>query len=480
MKEKKDLQFLDTEDGKLVPISTKELGIELPVIVTTSSAAVEQILTDQKLQDILNAGARRGRAGAQPTIPGTNQPVSVRGACTTSPCSLFGNPRRCICAKPIAARSGIRRKPRNKTKPLRWLYNRPLTTDHRPLTTQPAMDKVKHFLELARKHHFWILCGVSAVVGLIVWYMSTSQLDTEFKADQTKIAGVKSGLNISGEQPHADWPDGMAGETKKVRESVWKAWNELYQNQKENVFVWPKQLLKPEFLAAAASLEGDKPTLPREWREYYQSAVKNQVRELAKTVDAATLDESTTASANQPTPRQHKVIWNTLQDIADSFDWTEPPSAWLVKAAQEELWVYQALCKIIAEMNKDATGTHDAPVNEIIELSIAYAAAEDSFGGQTERRLEEISNCAAAGRERLNVIDGGDAANAMPLRPTLKTRGKKNSDTRQPFAAGATDPSAGDADYIWKCWRYVFGTDEKKGKPMKGPMSRRPRKRNTT
>ena len=55
----------------------------------------------------------------------------------------------------------------------------------------------------------------------------------------------------------------------------------------------------------------------------------------------------------------------------------------------------------------------------------------------------------------------------MPLRPTLKTRGKKNSDTRQPFAAGGTDPSAGDADYIWKCWRYVFGTDEKKGKPMK-------------
>ena len=48
------------------------------------------------------------------------------------------------------------------------------------------MDKVKHFLELARKHHFWILCGVSAVVGLIVWYMSTSQLDTEFKAEQNK------------------------------------------------------------------------------------------------------------------------------------------------------------------------------------------------------------------------------------------------------------------------------------------------------
>src|SRR4029079_9124982 len=202
---------------------------------------------------------------------------------------------------------------------------------------------------------------VSAVVGLFVWYMSTSQLDTEFKAEQSKIVGVKTGLSMADGQPHADWPEGMAGETKKVRESVWKAWNGLYQNQKDNVFVCPTKRLRADFLAAASSLDGDKPTLPRDLRQYYQSAVKDQVRELAKTVDAPTLDESTTASANGAnTPRPHKVIWNTLQDIADSFDWTEPPSAWLVKAAQEELWVYQALCKIIAEMNKDATGTHDA------------------------------------------------------------------------------------------------------------------------
>ena len=198
----------------------------------------------------------------------------------------------------------------------------------------------------------------------------------------------------------------MAGETKKVRESVWKAWNELYQNQKDSVFVWPKQLLKPEFLTAAASLEGDKPTLPREWREYYQSAVKNQVRELAKTVDAATLDESTTASANQPTPRQHKVIWNTLQDIADSFDWTEPPSAWLVKAAQEELWVYQALCKIIAEMNKDATGTHDAPVNEIIE-SVDRLCGSGRFVRRPNRKTAGGNlHRAAGGRDRSNVLFG--------------------------------------------------------------------------
>ncbi len=110
LKKKKDLQFLDTEDGKLVPISTKELGIELPVIVTTSSAPVEQILTDQKLQDILNAGARRGRASAQPTIPGTNQPVSVRARLYDFTVQFIWKPT------PLYLREAHRREERNKAK----------------------------------------------------------------------------------------------------------------------------------------------------------------------------------------------------------------------------------------------------------------------------------------------------------------------------------------------------------------------------
>ena len=332
------------------------------------------------------------------------------------------------------------------------------------------MDKVKHFLELARKHHFWILCGVSAVVGLVVWYMSTSQLAAEFTSGRSKITSVQQGLTVGGEQAHMDWSAGMSEEANKVRKSVWTAWNHLYNEQKEHVFVWPKDLLKAEFIDATPRIDGDNPSMPRELREYYGTAVKNQVRDLAKIVDAAPLDEAAatqTVNGQTVSAIDHKVTWASLQDIADSFDWTEPPNALLVKYAQEELWVYKALCQIIAEVNQDATGSHNAPINDITEMSIAYNAAEDSFGGQGEKRVEDIAADSAGGTAAEQPASGGDAA-ARPLRPTVKTRGKKNGDTRQPFAAGANGgaEATNDPDAALKNWRYVFASDDKKGQPM--------------
>ena len=80
------------------------------MIVTTSSAPVEQILTDQKLQDILNAGTNAAAPGAQPTIPGTNQPVSVRARLYDFTVQFIWKPT------PLYLREAHRREERNKAK----------------------------------------------------------------------------------------------------------------------------------------------------------------------------------------------------------------------------------------------------------------------------------------------------------------------------------------------------------------------------
>jgi type IV pilus assembly protein PilM len=112
LKEKNDLQFLDTEDGKPVTISTKDLGIELPVIVTSSSAAVQETLTDQKLQEILNATQSAGAAqpGAQPTIPGTSLPISQTVRKYEFTVQFIWKPT------PLYLREAHRREERNKAK----------------------------------------------------------------------------------------------------------------------------------------------------------------------------------------------------------------------------------------------------------------------------------------------------------------------------------------------------------------------------
>ncbi len=69
LREKNDLVLGDTDDKQQpIKISTKDLGIELPVIVTTSSTPVEQTLTDPNMQQLLsanpNASTQPGGAGA--------------------------------------------------------------------------------------------------------------------------------------------------------------------------------------------------------------------------------------------------------------------------------------------------------------------------------------------------------------------------------------------------------------------------------
>ena len=72
----------DTDDNKQqqpIKISAKDLGIELPVIVTTSSAPAEQTLTDPNLQQLLTANPGASvQPGGQPTIPGTERPISEK------------------------------------------------------------------------------------------------------------------------------------------------------------------------------------------------------------------------------------------------------------------------------------------------------------------------------------------------------------------------------------------------------------------
>jgi hypothetical protein len=136
------------------------------------------------------------------------------------------------------------------------------------------MDKVKQFLEVARKHHFWILCGVVALVGLIVMVMATGKLSAQFKTWDSDIkAKLNSVQGITAPHPNQDWNDGMSKNTAAARESVRASWTTLYQHEVDNIFKWPDALGK-DFLNDIAKVEeGKKADLDRNLREHYQSFV---------------------------------------------------------------------------------------------------------------------------------------------------------------------------------------------------------------
>src|SRR6516162_6692626 len=118
------------------------------------------------------------------------------------------------------------------------------------------MDKVKQILELLRRHHFWILCGLAALVGVIVWQMSTSSLDAEFQKDSHNVAeSLKKVQDVARDDtmPREKWKELKEKETEARKDEVGKKWQELYAEQKEKVFKWLDNLSAEDVAKLEAS-----------------------------------------------------------------------------------------------------------------------------------------------------------------------------------------------------------------------------------
>src|SRR5262249_53435247 len=145
-----------------------------------------------------------------------------------------------------------------------------------------------------RKHHFWLLCVVAALAALVVWKMSTGRLSTEFASKSGEIDHQITDLKkvlTDGDQPHADWSGGVDKQTDVLRADVRKAWEDLYNQQKAQIYIWPP-VLGEDFIKAINATEGTKNEIPRRYLDRYLNTVKSFVTDLTKIVDSEPPDMS--------------------------------------------------------------------------------------------------------------------------------------------------------------------------------------------
>lgn len=355
------------------------------------------------------------------------------------------------------------------------------------------MDKVKHFLEVARKHHFWILCGLAALVGLIVMTISSGKLTAETEQRVKDIdVKLKAVTGITAPTPNESWQTGMTANANEARKSVGLTWTDVFGQQKREIFVWPTELGK-DFIDEITKVEnGKQAQMKPELRIRYLNQVQQLAKKLPKIVDAEPIPEPAAAGAVAPMPPlgpdglpvfvDHKVVWDqaSQQSIFATFTWFEAPSTAVLRQAQEELWVYEGLCKVIAEVNRTANGSHDAPITGIQELSIAYqahsgisAGGMSGYGGMT-RGVERAKGAATGGIAEMGGRPGappggpeGAGPAAPPPDPKVRCQGPQAGGIGRP-GLGAGPPAvdaaapAGNPDDMWKGYRYVDET----GKPL--------------
>ena len=284
------------------------------------------------------------------------------------------------------------------------------------------MDQVKVVLAAIKKHHFWVLCGVIVLIVLGAWWSATSGLAKSIETRKGELESAqKSVKSVTSESLHANEKCISAIETQheKLKNQVYDAWDFFYQEQKKNN-KWPP--VDPTF-RRDITLLGPEDEISREHLDSYMYFIR---RHLPRTFEIADLrlplqrdaegnpitDEDgnpvkvnpfekrtgtpgysgmgeysggmpemtegaygRTASTRDELVGKVEWVMNDLNRIYGGYYWKTRPTTTQVRLAQEDLWVYEALLRIIAKTNESSTSHYNAAVKTIRSLQIGQKAA---------------------------------------------------------------------------------------------------------
>ncbi len=291
------------------------------------------------------------------------------------------------------------------------------------------MDNVKKFLAVLNKYQFWAISGALLMTTIVCWWLATAGVASQKSQRFTKLDGAFKGVIIAHNHPNQGVIDKIGQQHESLKRSVFDAWEVLYREQKEkNPF--PK-VLGEDFKRQFENLK-PKEDLQPEYRELYQNFIMGHFPTLLKMIDVrrpAEEKEAERGAAARPggarpgamgaagrrspegtvrprtnparmpglggggAPRPGAVAgregagseewigtvdWNEsdYRALEDRFEWRETPSTLAVILAQEDLWVYEALLRIIKNTNDSATSYATAAVKRIDALEIGADAAK--------------------------------------------------------------------------------------------------------
>jgi len=257
------------------------------------------------------------------------------------------------------------------------------------------MDKLKSGLAVVKKYHFWILCVAVVAAGVGVWWIATAGV----KADiETKISAIESDFSsaqsVASKANHPNDKVNTAHEARLdvLKDDVLRAWTKLYNAQKtRNVLPGSlsadfHQRFARVFEARAKKEEAEFPShhLQQYWTfiDKHLSTLFSRLGVVGFVPPAA--DDGTPA----PPHREIVVLSEERREaLREACRWDTLPSTEEVLVAQEDLWVYEALLRIIENINTNATSYHDALIKEIQELEIGHSAYEKTLPEMHEETI---------------------------------------------------------------------------------------------
>jgi hypothetical protein len=309
------------------------------------------------------------------------------------------------------------------------------------------MDQLKVILKQLQKHHFWLLCLTAMITSLVGWTMARKSLSAAYDQQKSAINAKFSsleGLKNLPDHPNSSWKQGISDLTEQEKKTVGSTWEKIYNEQKQ-LLKWPPEL-GDKFLEFIDISPAEAEIIPK-FRESYQRRIPEEFPKLLKIVDADSSEASKPPAAAKPpagkppavaAPDAHepKVLWDSKsqQQVKQSLEFLEMPTSLQLRQTQENLWVYQAILRIIKSVNDADKFT--SSIKLISVINIGKEAAEAFADGMAEGHVEHLA-AAAGGAAGAAAQPAGDAGAAAAKGPDdgryVDADGK-----RLPSAAAAT------------------------------------------
>jgi hypothetical protein len=279
------------------------------------------------------------------------------------------------------------------------------------------MEQLKIALAVLKKYDFWVICGLTLLVAIVVSMMANSdlasrfdkrkkELDAEF-TDMTKIIGDK-------DHPNDKYLQNVQELHDKLRKNVDSAWDKLYDQQRENNRL-PDGLSQDfitsfwEFWGRPEKLDPNK-EIDSSLRGEYYNLISTCIPKLFERVGRRKPVEEKPVSGGAPrhddgpvadTKKMVGIVdWeeSDVQKISGRFKWTGRPRTLELVLAQEDLWVFEALVRIIENTNKKdgnpPSNHREANIKRILSLEIGQEAV--ARWSQSTQKVARIAAGAAA------------------------------------------------------------------------------------
>lgn len=260
------------------------------------------------------------------------------------------------------------------------------------------MDQLKIFLAVVKKYQFWFLCGVILITSLVCWWLAKDSLVERFKTRKSQIESAFQGTKVMPNHPNQEVIKKIQDQDKLLKEGVNAAWKILYEEQEKN-YTFPPQVFDAGFIKEFKALRPQK-ELASVYLGRYQNRIKDYLPTLKTIVNALhPIEESKSGKTGDahasPLPPHAPLggpgtsgsdadaakVWTGIVDWngadyanLESRFWMQSPSTFEVVLAQEDLWVYEALLRVIAKVNKGATTQGNASIKRIDALEIGKDA----------------------------------------------------------------------------------------------------------